>query len=80
MMGDNRIGMGRRMNVKLSQYSNQGDSNYAVQDKVICTLNGAEVEVRQSDDGTHMVVAIRNGSDNQIAMQSRAAAIWIAVK
>lgn len=68
------------MNVKLSKYSNKGDSNYDVQDKITCTLNGAEVEVRQSSDGTCLIVAIKNGRDNKVHMESRTAAIWLVVK
>ena len=65
------------MNVKLSKYSNKGDSNYQVDDKIICTLEGAEVEVRQSTDGQCMIIAIRAG---KVSLEPRAAAIWIVVK
>jgi hypothetical protein len=68
------------MNVKLLHYSPKGASDYEVRDKVVCTLNGAEVEVRQSTDGTCLIVAIKNGRDNKVHMESRAAAIWLVVK
>ena len=62
------------MRVKLSK------SNFVLEDKVTCELNGAEVEVRQSTDGTCLIVAIKNGRDNKVHMESRAAAIWLVVK
>jgi hypothetical protein len=68
------------MNVKLSKYASLGDQDFDVQDRVICTLNGAEVEVRQSSDRSCLIVAIKNGYDNKVHMESRAAAIWLVVK
>ena len=68
------------MKVRLSKYSSAGDQGYNVDDRVTCTLNGAEVEVRQSTDGTCLIVAIKNGHANKVHMESRAAAIWLVVK
>lgn len=68
------------MKVHLSKFSSLGDQRYEVDDRITCTLNGAEVEVRQSTDGTCLVVAIKNGRDNKVHMESRAAAIWLVVK
>lgn len=69
------------MKVKLSKYHVMGGAGaYDVDDKVTCALNGAEVEIRQSEDGASMIVVIRNGRDNRIHMESRAAAVWIEVK
>jgi hypothetical protein len=69
------------MNVRLSKYSALGDQGYQVNGSVICTLDGAEVEVRQVDDadGKHLVIVIRNGHDNKVRMESRAAGIWLEV-
>lgn len=68
------------MKVRLSKYRELGDQRYEVHDKVTCELNGAEVEVRQSTDGTCLIVAIKNGRDNKVHMESRVAAIWLVVK
>ncbi len=69
------------MRVRLSKYAGVGDSAYDVHDRVTCQLGGAEVEVRQIDDaeGEHLVVVIKNGPDNKVQMESRAAAIWLEV-
>lgn len=48
-----------------------------VDGKVVFTLNGIELDVRQSTDGTCMIVAIRSGN---VSMEPRAAAIWLVVK
>lgn len=68
------------MNVKLRKNPGTSDHDYQVHDRVVCELNGAEVEVRQSTDGTCLIVAIKNGHDNKVHMESRAAAIWLVVK
>jgi hypothetical protein len=69
------------MKAHLSKYSSLGDQRYEVDDRVTCTLLGAEVEVRQvnDDNGAHLVIVIRNGHDNKVLMESRAAGIWLEV-
>lgn len=64
------------MKVTLSKFASVGDQTYDVQDRVVAELNGATVEVRQSTDGSCMVVVI----DGQVSMEPRKAAIWLVVK
>lgn len=45
--------------------------------KVVFELNGVELDVRQSTDGTCLIVAVRQG---KVSMEPRAAAIWLVVK
>lgn len=48
------------------------------QERIVCEKNGMSVEVRSVEGG--FVVVIKNGLDNKVEMQSRAAAIWLEVK
>jgi hypothetical protein len=45
-------------------------------EQVVCTLGDSEVTVRQSTDGTCLVVAIKG----KVTMEPRSAAIWLVVK
>lgn len=65
------------MKVTTYQESVAQGSSHDVTGKVVFKLNGVELEVRQSTDGTCLVVAIRGG---KVALEPRAAAIWIVVK
>ena len=66
------------MKVRLSRYSDAGDSTYDVTRSCTCTQGEASVEVRVVGD--YLVVIIKNGSDNKVEMESRAAGIWINVR
>lgn len=46
-------------------------------EKVVCTINGVEVDIRQSTDGKCLIIAVREG---KVSMEPRAAAIWLVVK
>lgn len=65
------------MKVRLSKFDQLSDSLYVVHNEVICALGDTTVAVRQSTDGTCMIVQIRGG---KTTMEPRAAAIHIVVK
>lgn len=64
------------MKVTVAKHDIPGSQDIGDHNRIVCELNGATVSVRQSSDGTCMIVAL----DGKVSMEPRAAAIWIVVK
>jgi hypothetical protein len=59
--------------MKVDQYIPDADGNPK---EVTCAIDGVEVNVRHSDDGTCLVVSIKGA----VSLEPRKGSIWLVVK